>query len=142
MRLPDDRLPSRAELRALPDSALLARLRRMPLDSVGREAICEILVSRYTGLLRSCVRLYRQSPEPAEDLMQVGYAGLLKAINFVDPGYGDSLTAYAQPCISGEIKRHFRDRRWQLRVRRHDQELLEMRTAVEDLTQQLGRSPR
>jgi hypothetical protein len=59
-----------------------------------------------------------------------------------DPRFGDSLAAYAQPCISGEIKRHFRDRRWQLRVRRQDQELLlEMRAAEEDLTQQLGRVP-
>ena len=124
MQLPDIRMPSRAELRALPDSALLAQLRRLPRDSTGREAICEILVSRYTGLVRSCVRPYLQSPEPTEDLLQVGYVGLLKAINNFDPDCGDSLAAYAQPCISGEIKRHFRDRRWQLRVRRHDQELL------------------
>ena len=142
MRLTDVRVPSRAELRALSDNALLARLRGLPRDSAGREAICEILVSRYAGLVRSCVRPYRQSPEPTEDLLQVGYVGLLKAINNFDPEYGDSLAAYAQPCISGEIKRHFRDRRWQLRVRRHDQELLlEMRAAVEALTQQLGHSP-
>jgi len=147
MRLPEARLssvsfPARAELRALSDNALLAQLRELPRDSAGREAICEILVSRYAGLVRSCVRPYLQSPEPTEDLMQVGYLGLLKAINNFDPEYGDSLGAYAQPCISGEIKRHFRDRRWQLRVRRHDQELLlEMRAAEETLTQQLGRSP-
>jgi RNA polymerase sigma-B factor len=74
--------------------------------------------------------------------MQAGYVGLLKAINNFDPDYGDSLMAYARPCVSGEIKRHFRDKRWQLRVRRQSQELLlEMRTAEEDLTQQLGRSP-
>jgi RNA polymerase sigma factor (sigma-70 family) len=66
----------------------------------------------------------RRSPEPAEDLLQVGYVGLLKAINNFDSRYGDSLSAYAVPCISGEIKRHFRDRRWQIRVSRQDQELL------------------
>jgi RNA polymerase sigma-B factor len=142
MRLTDVRLPSHAELRALSDNALLARLRGLPRDSAAREAICEILVSRYAGLVRSCVRPYRQSPEPTEDLLQVGYVGLLKAINNFDPDCGDSLAAYAQPCISGEIKRHFRDRRWQLRVRRVDQELLlEMRAALEALTQELGRSP-
>jgi DNA-directed RNA polymerase specialized sigma subunit len=43
--------------------------------------LCEIVVGRYTNLVRSCVRQYRGSPEPAEDLMQVGYVGLLKAIN-------------------------------------------------------------
>ena len=106
------------------------------------EAICEILVTRYAGLVQSCVRPYRNSPEPAEDLLQVGYVGLLKAINNFDPDYGESLAAYAAPTISGEIKRHFRDRRWQIRVSRHAQELLlEMRTAEETLTQQLGRTP-
>ena len=131
-----------AELQALSDNVLLARLGRLAHGSAGREEICEILVSRYAGLVRSCVWPYRRSPEPAEDLLQVGYVGLLKAINNFDPRYGDSLSAYAQPCVSGEIKRHFRDRRWQLRVRRQDQELLlEMRAAEEALTQQLGRTP-
>jgi RNA polymerase sigma-B factor len=131
-----------AELQALSDNALLGRLRGLPHGCAEREAICEILVSRYAGLVRACVRPYLQSPEPAEDLLQVGYVGLLKAINNFDPRHGDSLNSYAQPCISGEIKRHFRDRRWQLRVRRQDQELLlEMRAAEEDLTQQLGSVP-
>ena len=61
---------------------------------------------------------YRDSPEPVEDLMQVGYVGLLKAINNFDPACGSNLAAYAQPCISGEIKRHFRDKRWQVHVKR------------------------
>ena len=55
---------------------------------------------------------------------------------------GGSLSAYAQPCISGEIKRHFRDKRWQIHVRRSAQELLlELRKATEQLTHQLGRDP-
>jgi RNA polymerase sigma-B factor len=131
-----------AELQVQSDNQLLARLGGLPHGNADREAICEILVTRYAGLVQSCVRPYRGSPEPAEDLMQVGYVGLLKAINNFDPVNGESLTAYAVPCISGEIKRHFRDRRWQLRVSRHAQELLlEMRTAEEALTQQLGRTP-
>jgi RNA polymerase sigma-B factor len=132
----------RAELQALPDNELLARLRPLPRDSAERERICEILVTRYAGLVRSCVRRYRNSPEPGDDLLQAGYVGLLKAISYFDPAYGESLGAYAVPCITGEIKRHFRDRRWQLRVSRQAQELLlEMRTAEEALTQQLGRAP-
>jgi RNA polymerase sigma-B factor len=135
-------LPTRAELKALPDSDLLARLRELPRDSEERAGVCEIMVDRYGKLVRSCVRQYRSSPEPTEDLMQVGYVGLLKAINNFDPGFGTSLSAYAQPCISGEIKRHFRDKRWQIHVRRSSQELLlELRKATEDLTQQLGRVP-
>ena len=130
------------ELTALPDNDLLTRLAGQPRQSAEWQAACEILVNRYAGLVRSCVRPYRSSPEPAEDLFQVGYVGLLKAINNFDPQYGENLAAYAVPCITGEIKRHFRDRRWQIRVSRHAQELLlEMRTAEEDMTQQLGRAP-
>jgi RNA polymerase sigma-B factor len=129
-------------LKELSDNALLAKIRALPKDSEVRAAACEILVDRYQKLVRSCVRQYRGSPEPMEDLMQVGYVGLLKAINNYDPEVGDSLSAYAQPCVSGEIKRHFRDKRWQIHVRRSAQELLlELRKATEELTQQLGRAP-
>jgi RNA polymerase sigma-B factor len=133
---------SRERLKELPDGDLLARVRALPRDSELRAAACEILVDRYGKLVRSCVRQYRGSPEPTEDLMQVGYVGLLKAINNYDPEVGTSLSAYAQPCVSGEIKRHFRDKRWQIHVRRSAQELmLELRKASEELTQQLGRAP-
>ena len=74
--------------------------------------------------------------------MQVGYVGLLKAINNFDPAAGCSLATYARPCISGEIKRHFRDKRWQVRVKRPVQELvLEVREATWRLAQELGRTP-
>ena len=140
---PDTIYPGeRAELKELSDNALLAKIRALPKDSEVRATACEIIVDRYQKLVRSCVRQYRGSPEPTEDLMQVGYVGLLKAINNYDPEVGDSLSAYAQPCVSGEIKRHFRDKRWQIHVRRSAQELLlELRKATEELTQQLGRAP-
>src|ERR1035441_316820 len=94
------------------------------------------------GVVRACAARYRRSPEPAEDLMQVGYVGLLKAINNFDPAVGGSLAADAQPCISGGIKRHFREKRWQVHVERSVQELvLEVRKATRDLTQELGRGP-
>ena len=132
----------REELGRMSDDELLRRFRALPRDDEERAAVCELLVKRHEKLVRSCVRQYRGSPEPAEDLMQVGYVGLLKAINNYDPEVGNSLTAYAAPCVSGEIKRHFRDKRWQVHVRRSAQELLlEMRKATEELTHQLGRSP-
>jgi RNA polymerase sigma-B factor len=135
-------MTTRAELQDLPDNVLLGQLRELPRGSDKRATVCEVLVERYGKLVRSCVRQYRSSPEPAEDLMQVGYVGLLKAINNFDPEVGESLSAYAQPCVSGEIKRHFRDKRWQVHVRRQAQELLlEMRKANDELTQQLGRAP-
>jgi RNA polymerase sigma-B factor len=131
-----------AQMSQLPDDELLRRFRALPRESEQRATLCEILVERHEKLVRSCVRQYRGSPEPTEDLMQVGYVGLLKAINNYDPALGNSLTAYAAPCVSGEIKRHFRDKRWQIHVRRSAQELLlELRKATEQLTHQLGRDP-
>jgi RNA polymerase sigma-B factor len=132
----------RAELSTLSDHELLVRFRALPRDSHERAVACELLVERYDRLVRSCVRQYRGSPEPIEDLMQVGYVGLLKAINNFDPAFGTGLSAYAVPCVSGELKRHFRDKRWQVHVRRSAQELLlELRKATEVLTHALGRVP-
>ena len=124
------------------DGELLAMIRSESPGSARRAAACEVLVSRYQALVRSCANRYRRSPESPEDLMQVGYVGLLKAINNFDPGVGRSLAAYAQPCITGEIKRYFRDKRWQVHVERPVQErLLELREGMRQLTQQLGRAP-
>jgi RNA polymerase sigma-B factor len=135
-------LGPRAELTQLSDDELLGRFRALPRESDDRAQICEILVQRHERLVRACVRQYKGSPEPTEDLMQVGYVGLMKAINNYDPDLGNSLSAYAAPCVSGEIKRHFRDKRWQIHVRRSAQELLlEVRKATEALTHALGRTP-
>lgn len=132
----------RADLCAEPDEVLLGWIRGADSSRELRSAAREILVERYHKLVASCVRPYRNSPEQVDDLMQVGYVGLLKAINNYDPGAGDSLSAYAMPCVSGEIKRHFRDRRWQVRVRRSAQELmLELRKVRDELTQLSGRNP-
>ncbi len=126
----------------LNDSELLSLVQSQPHDARQREDACAVLVARYQALVRSCVMRYRDSPEPTEELMQVGYVGLLKAINNFDPTIGGSLAAYAQPCVSGEIKRHFRDKRWQVHVRRSAQELrLEIRKVRGELSQQLSRTP-
>ncbi len=124
------------------DHELLRVIQSSPRGSRSREDACEKLVGRYRGLVRSCVLHYRDSPEPIEELMQVGYVGLLKAINNFDPSVGESLAAYAQPCISGEIKRHFRDKRWQVHVRRSAQELrIAARASRNELAQRLSRMP-
>ena len=138
---PPDRMLYK-ELAGLDDQALLGLVRLSPQASERRAAACELLVTRHQGLVRSCVRPYLRSPEPAEDLMQVGYLGLLKAISNFDPAAGCSLATYARPCIIGELKRHFRDERWQVRVKRPVQELvLEVREATWRLAQELGRTP-
>jgi RNA polymerase sigma-B factor len=125
------------------DEVLVRLVQSTPRSSQEHDAACEQLIARYQALVRSCAQRYRRSPESQEELMQVGYVGLLKAINNFDPGFGSNLAAYAQPCISGEIKRHFRDKRWQVHVKRSAQELRqELRRARADLTQDLARSPR
>jgi RNA polymerase sigma-B factor len=130
------------DLAGLDDRALLGLVQSLPRASERRATAAELLVSRYQGLVRSCVRPYQGSPVPAQDLMQVGYVGLLKAIGNFDPAVGTSLATYARPCISGELKRYFRDKRWPLHVKRPVQELvLQLREATEPLTQQLGRTP-
>ena len=132
----------REVLCGLEDHDLLRMVHTLPRETDLRARACETLIGRYQKLVRSCVRQYQSSPESAEELMQVGYVGLIKAINNFDPDIGGSLPAYAQPCVSGEIKRHFRDKRWQVHVRRSAQELLlEMRQATEDLTHSLGHTP-
>ena len=132
----------RPDLGGLDDRELLDIVRSLPRSSERRAAACELLVGRYRNMVWSSVQRYSRSPEPFEDLMQVGYVGLLKAINNFDPAIGSSLAAFARPCITGEIKRHFRDKRWQVHVRRSLQELvLHVREATWQLTQQLGHVP-
>jgi RNA polymerase sigma-B factor len=138
---PPDR-PATENLAELGDRALLGIIRSLPQSSDRRAEACEVLVIRYQGLVRFCVRRYLPSHEPAEDLMQVGHIGLLKAIGNFDPAICDSLAAYARSFISGELKRYFRDKRWQVHVKRSVQELvLDVREATWRLAQELGRTP-
>ena len=130
------------ELAELDDRELLGITGSLPRFSQRRIAACELLVGRYRGLVWSCVQRYRRGAESAEDLMQVGYVGLVAAINNFDPAVGRSLATYARPHINGEIRRHFRDKRWQLHVVRPVKELaMQVRTATWQLAQELGRTP-
>ena len=127
----------------LGDPDLVKLVQTLPRDSEQRNDACEKLIGRYESLVRACAQRYRHSPESPEELMQVGYVGLLKAINNFDPAYGSNLASYAQPCIAGEIKRHFRDKRWHVHVKRSTQELrLELCRARAELTQELSRAPK
>ncbi len=138
-----DARTSPADSADMGDPELVKLVQSLPRDSEERNAACEKLIGRYESLVRSCAQRYRHSPESPEELMQVGYVGLLKAINNFDPSFGNNLASYAQPCIAGEIKRHFRDKRWHVHVKRSTQELrLELCRARIDLTQQLSRAPK
>jgi RNA polymerase sigma-B factor len=114
----------RRDLEGLADGELLGIVRSLPHGDGRRDAACEVLVRRHGGLVRSCARRYSHRPELAEDLMQVGYVGLMKAISNFDPAIGGSLAAYAQPSITGEIKKYFRDKIWPVHVSRPAQQLM------------------
>ena len=102
----------------------------------------EKLIEQYMSLVRSLARRYSYRGEQLEDLVQIGAIGLIKAIDRFDIDRGVELTTYATPNIIGEIKRHFRDKGWAVRVPRGLQELnVQLSKLVEQLTVQLGRSP-
>jgi RNA polymerase sigma-B factor len=102
----------------------------------------EQLIEQYMSLVRSLARRYSYRGEQLEDLVQIGAIGLIKAIDRFDLDRGVELTTYATPNIIGEIKRHFRDKGWSVRVPRGLQELnVQLSRLVEQLTVQLARSP-
>jgi RNA polymerase sigma-B factor len=108
----------------------------------GDLAAREQLIERYMSLVRSLARRYSYRGEQLDDLVQIGAIGLIKAIDRFDVERGVELTTYATPNIIGEIKRHFRDRGWAVRVPRGLQELnVKLSKLVEQLTVQLSRSP-
>ena len=100
------------------------------------------LVDQYIGLVEFLARRFRNRGEPLEDLVQVGTIGLLKAIDRFDLEREVEFSTYATPTIVGELKRHFRDKGWAVRVPRRLQELhLELTKVISSLGQELGRSP-
>jgi RNA polymerase sigma-B factor len=102
----------------------------------------EQLIELYLPLVRSLARRYSYRGEQLEDLVQVGCIGLIKAIDRFDIERGVELTTYATPNIIGEIKRHFRDKGWAVRVPRGLQELnVRLSKLIEELTVRLERSP-
>ncbi len=119
------------------DSRLLAEYASRP-----SARLLDQLVERYLPLSRSLARRYRGGNEPFEDLIQVADLGLVKAIQGFDPDRGLPFTAYAVPTILGELRRHFRDRVWNLRLPRGLQEsTAKVGAAVDEMTEELSRSP-
>jgi RNA polymerase sigma-B factor len=100
------------------------------------------LVTAHMGLAEYLARRFTNRGEPLDDLMQVASLGLLKAVDRFDPDRGLEFSTYATPTIVGELKRHFRDKGWAVRVPRRVQELhLRLGSVVSTLSQELGRSP-
>jgi RNA polymerase sigma-B factor len=107
-------------------------------DPVDRDTIVE----RFLPLARQLAARYQRPEEPFDDVFQVACFGLVKAVDRFDVERGVAFSSYAVPTIMGEIKRHFRDRTWAVRVPRDLQELaLRVDRVVGELTRELGRQP-
>ncbi|MFG2112639.1 RNA polymerase sigma factor SigF [Streptomyces sp. NPDC048718] len=122
--------------------ALFVELRDMPEGSAERAALRDRLVRMHLPLVEHLARRFRNRGEPLDDLTQVATIGLIKSVDRFDPERGVEFSTYATPTVVGEIKRHFRDKGWAVRVPRRLQELrLSLTTATAELSQLHGRSP-
>lgn len=116
----------------------MALFRQLPGDLGARDQ----LVERFSPLATYLARRFAGRGEDPDDLAQVASIGLLNAIDRYDVDRGVQFSSYAAATIIGELKRHFRDKRWALRVPRNLQEMgLRIHRVTPSLTQQLGRSP-
>jgi RNA polymerase sigma-B factor len=129
-------VPGRGAERSREDRELFVRYRDG--DTEARDQ----LVTRFLPLARQLARRYQRASEPLDDLLQVASMGLIKAIDRFDADREIAFSSYAVPTILGEIKRHFRDRTWAVRVPRDLQELtLKVDRAVGELSEDLRRQP-
>jgi RNA polymerase sigma-B factor len=133
--LPEPRI-SREELRAL------HRRYRDSKDPAERDRLREQLVDAYHDFVYFLARKFQNRGEPLDDIVQVGYLGLIKAIERFDPDLGFEFTTFATLTVAGEIKRHFRDKGTAIRFPRRLQELHTSVVRVnEEMKNQLGREP-
>ena len=110
--------------------------------STGDPRARESAVERFLPLARSLARRYSGGSEPLEDLEQVAYLALVRAVDGFDPTRGTAFTSYAVPSIAGAIKRHFRDNGWSVRVPRDLQELaLRVERISDELVAETGHTP-
>jgi RNA polymerase sigma-B factor len=111
-------------------------------DEAERQQMLDDVVVSQLGLARSIAMRYRDRGEPIEDLVQVANMALVMAVQRYQPDHGVSFAAFAVPTITGELRRYFRDRGWDVRPPRRIQELRgHVQSASQDLAQELGRAP-
>jgi RNA polymerase sigma-B factor len=107
-----------------------------------RAALRDQAIQAWLPLARHLAARYHGRGEPADDLLQTATVGLIKAVDRFDPERGAEFAGFAIPTILGEVKRHFRDRTWSVRVPRRTQELrMAITDATNTLMHTLGRSP-
>ena len=135
-----ERFSSVARLRSGGEESLLALFEQW--QQHGDQHAREALVERFLPLARGLARRYLGRQEPIEDLVQVAYLGLVKAVDRFDVSRGNRFAAFAVPTILGELRRHFRDTSWAVHVPRGAQErAMEVEQASEVLTSASGRAP-
>jgi len=121
---------------------MFVRFADLAVNDSTRSELREHLVEMHLPLVEHLARRFRNRGEPLDDLVQVATIGLIKSVDRFDPERGVEFSTYATPTIVGEIKRHFRDRGWAVRVPRRLQELrLALTAATSELSQRLGRAP-
>ncbi|MEV6305581.1 SigB/SigF/SigG family RNA polymerase sigma factor [Actinoplanes sp. NPDC051861] len=122
-------------------SELIAAMTDLPAGHPSRPSLRDQAIEAWLPLARHLANRYAGRGEPADDLHQVAVMGLIKAVDRFDAGHGSEFASFAIPTIVGELKRHFRDRTWSIRVPRRLQELrLAITAANSSLTHTLGRS--
>ncbi|MGA5201942.1 RNA polymerase sigma factor SigF [Streptomyces variegatus] len=121
---------------------MFLKLRTLSSGSPEYAELRNQLVRMHLPLVEHLARRFRNRGEPLDDLTQVATIGLIKSVDRFDPDRGVEFSTYATPTVVGEIKRHFRDKGWAVRVPRRLQELrLALTTATAELSQLHGRSP-
>ncbi len=111
-------------------------------DAATQPGARDALVEQHLPLVEHLARRFRNRGEPYDDLVQVATIGLIKSVDRFDLERGVEFSTYATPTIVGEIKRHFRDKGWAVRVPRRLQELrLSLASATSELSQKQGRAP-
>ncbi|MFG2754651.1 SigB/SigF/SigG family RNA polymerase sigma factor [Streptomyces xanthophaeus] len=142
-RIADPREVAPEDARAL-SKTFFERLRTLDEGTHERQYVRNTLIEMNLSLVQFAARRFRNRTDGTdiEDIIQVGTIGLIKAIDRFDPSLGNEFTTLALPYITGEIKRHFRDTTWAVRVPRRLQELrIELARGKEDLHAVLDRAP-
>jgi RNA polymerase sigma-B factor len=120
----------------------LQLMAEMPAGSPMRSRLRDEVICACLPVVRKLAARFHGRGESVDDLVQVATIGLIKSVDRFDVSRETQFLAYATPTVVGEIKRHFRDKGWSVKVSRPMQELsLEINRVLPDLTQQLGRTP-
>src|SRR5215475_5083690 len=126
-----------------PDEREALRKKFVEYRRTGERRLRNELIEAHKSLASHLARRYANRGEPFDDLLQVAYLGMLKAVERFDPERGLEFSTFATATVEGELKRHFRDKTWSVRVPRRPQELhLRLSHTINELSQRLTRAPK